>query len=516
MSTQRDNHPQGDQNPQGTGPNTTAEGSQHGLQTVAQDLNPPSLSSDVSTTLDPEVSRLGRTGHESEPERRTTGPNLQEELLAAAIRQAEERKEAELKERIAEAIAMARREWEMESQGTENPLRQSTPAEEADAESQAAPTQAVRTNREGKQANLPQTQVTVETERKNANDEHSSTDARGRSSETESQQVHPSERTPSRPTHARSKSHDAGTLPRMRQATKNLDETHANVGRAQIQRTTLPQTDLLYSQIARNEHSDSSADEDYQTPSARKIKEDSAKRLAAYARYAEADTAPAGEKGQYIPDSEPDEAFEQTYGGFQTVPKANRALRSGREIPTAVTKVVKLPKVELSEKYSGKDDKPATLKKWAADLSLQLRANMVDPRSQFATIVALQNLTGPAGEWAAREVQDALQASIPEDVMLDVRRTMSPWPLERIVRHLHTRFVSPDDHARAETEWRSLSQEPKNGKRLTVQQLETKLRDIADRRIETTITEKKTKFVNQPNFTEQDTYADGNFVPRFV
>lgn len=240
-----------------------------------------------------------------------------------------------------------------------------------------------------------------------------------------------------------------------------------------------------------------SSGEEVYSPTERVIRSNSAKQIANYERFAELDSGPKIDSGQHMQGSEEDPDWDLTYGGYEVAGRKKPShLRPGTLIPEVASKVIKMPKIEVSEKYSGKDDRPLALSTWEAQMKLQLSKARVDMRSQYATIVALENLSNQASKWAAQTVQDDLQASISEDASLDMRRVASIWPLSRIVEHLQRRFVSPDDHARAETEWRTLTQEPSRGKRLTVQALENKLRDIAKRRIETTATDRKTKFVN--------------------
>ena len=189
-----------------------------------------------------------------------------------------------------------------------------------------------------------------------------------------------------------------------------------------------------------------SSGEEVYSPTERVIRSNSAKQIANYERFAELDSGPKIDSGQHMQGSEEDPDWDLTYGGYEVAGRKKPShLRPGTLIPEVASKVIKMPKIEVSEKYSGKDDRPLALSTWEAQMKLQLSKARVDMRSQYATIVALENLSNQASEWAAQTVQDDLQASISEDASLDMCRVASIWPLSRIVEHLRRRFVSPDD-----------------------------------------------------------------------
>lgn len=466
--------------------------------TVPLDQNADLMSVWTGTPeLDPQVTGNSQSGIDEQNLTRTA-TTLDQELRASVRRELEEELQAEMKEQLRATEERLRKEiFEMLSKQNSAPstsplisLDESTGTKQS---SKKGPEEGAKGNKD------PELPPTVE--RKHEGAQTVPEAARGRSEAVSNRrQVQIAQATPVQTIRARDTSPETGTLPTLRRAGKLSQSYKLKQPKLFDATQVAPGTGMMYSEVLGDEFSEepTSEEEAAESPTARFSSYGSASRAQAHVQGSDSESVSEDETRQYrqreVSEEYPDEGF----GQFHTVTrkKDSRKIPIGGEIPNAQDKFTKLPKVEASEKYSGKDDKPITLKRFCDDMLMRFKAQGIEENGMYGTMLILQNLTGTAGEWASREIQEDLQAAFPRSSKVNLNAVRSPWSLNRIRNELQKRFVSPDDHARAEAEWRMLTQTPKNGKRLTVQQLETKLREIAERRIQTTPVDRKSKFVN--------------------
>lgn len=115
-----------------------------------------------------------------------------------------------------------------------------------------------------------------------------------------------------------------------------------------------------------------------------------------------------------------------------------------------------LAKLPEPESYSDRAKDPSTLTKWVRNVRTWLLVGNIHEESYMAMAFINACLSGPARDWMEKTVVDGLQKTYSRN-LAEAGNIRSPWPLERIARHLEKGFVSQTSHRDAETERHRIS-----------------------------------------------------------
>ncbi|KAM0748038.1 hypothetical protein T439DRAFT_349858, partial [Meredithblackwellia eburnea MCA 4105] len=135
-----------------------------------------------------------------------------------------------------------------------------------------------------------------------------------------------------------------------------------------------------------------------------------------------------------------------------------------------------LTKIPEPDKYGGSEN-PKTLRSWATSVHSYLLVGNVHPDSYLAANYIQGLLSGGAYTWFTKNIMMELNRTYP---LGHAAETASPWPFDKIVRELTTRYCSSTAYKDAERKWRLLKQRTDGGDSMTINQLIIQIEDLAE------------------------------------